>query len=430
MTKAKIRKEVISLAVPAFGAFAAPSLFLLVDSWVVASLGAEPLAGLASASAVIVSVTGLLIFLTFGTTTSVARAYGAKDTSLVKRNINNSLTSGLFLGISLTLLIVIFSRPLSLVLGTTESATYAEEYLIFASLGIFFLILNLALVGILRGVSDTNTTFWVSLISVLINLILVLLLVKVFELGIKGSAIATSIGAMSGSLMYLYLLKKKHNISLNGIEFSLKPLFEVLKENAALMWRTLMLRLALLSALYAATLQGTNTLAAFQVMLAIWMGLALVLDSLEVAAQVMSAKAYGAKDSLLLQSTNRALMLYAIYLGLFLMLGLLAFYSFGPELFTDSSAVHDLIRSIWILLAAGQVLNAVVFVTDGILMGVNDFRFLAIVQTFGLLGLLVVLVFAKSLLMILIALTAWMLIRLIFQVWRVQIGLPRGSFAN
>ncbi len=430
MTKAKIRKEVISLAVPAFGAFAAPSLFLLVDSWVVASLGAEPLAGLGSASAVIVSVTGLLIFLTFGTTTSVARAYGAKDSVLIKRNINNSLTSGLFLGIVLTVLIVIFSQPLSLFLGTSESASYAQDYLIFASLGIFFLILNLALVGILRGVSDTKTTFWVSLISVLINLIFVLLLVRVFELGIKGSAIATSIGAMSGSLMYLYLLKKKHNISLSGIEFSLKPLFEVIKENGALMWRTLMLRLALLSALYAATLQGTNTLAAFQVMLAIWMGLALVLDSLEVAAQVMSAKAYGAKDSLLLHSTNKTLMIYSVYLGLFLMLGLLAFYSFGPELFTDSSAVHDLIRSIWILLAVGQILNAIVFVTDGILMGVNDYKFLAVVQTVGLIGLLIVLFFAQSLLMILVALTAWMVIRLIFQVWRVQIGLPRGSFAN
>ena len=430
MTKAKIRKEVISLAVPAFGAFAAPSLFLLVDSWVVASLGAEPLAGLGSASAVIVTVTGLLIFLTFGTTTSVARAFGANDTSLIKRNINNSLTSGLFLAFILTTLVVIFAKPLSLFLGTDESAKYAQEYLIYASLGLFFLILNLALVGILRGVSDTKTTFWVSLISVLVNLVLVLLLVRVFELGIKGSAIATSIGAMSGSILYLYLLKNKHGISLSGIDFSLKPLFEVIRVNIALMWRTLMLRLALLSALYAATLQGTNTLAAFQVMLAIWMGLALVLDSLEVAAQVMSAKAYGAKDKGILQLTNQLLMLYSIYLGSFLMVGLFVFYGFGPELFTDNSAVHELIRSTWILLAVMQILNAVVFVTDGILMGVNDYKFLAIVQTFGFLGLLFTLFFATSLVMILLALMVWMLIRLIFQVWRVQIELPRGSFKN
>ena len=430
MTRAKIRKEVISLAVPAFGAFAAPSLFLLVDSWVVASLGAEPLAGLGSASAVIVTITGLLIFLTFGTTTSVARAFGARNDTLIKKTINNSLTSGLILGFILTLLVVIFANPLSLFLGTEASAPYAQEYLIFASLGLFFLILNLSLVGILRGVQDTKTTFWVSLISVLINLVLVLLLVRVFDLGIKGSAIATSIGAMSGSVLYLYKSRSKHKIFISGIDFSFAPLLEVLKENIALMWRTLMLRVALLAALYSATLQGTNTLAAFQVMLAIWMGLALVLDSLEVAAQVLAAKAFGAKDKALLNLNNKTLINYSIYLGIFLLLGLLALYSFGPELFTENPAVHDLLRSVWILLALVQVLNAVVFVTDGILMGVNDYKFLAIVQTISLVGLLIVLYFAQTLLAILIALAIWMIVRLIFQVWRVQIGLPRGSFAN
>jgi putative MATE family efflux protein len=423
VTKVQIRREIFSLAVPALGAFAAPSLFLLVDSWVVASLGAPALAGLSTASAVIVTITGLLIFLTFGTTTQVARAFGANQPELVKRNINNSLTSSIFLGLILTTLVIIFSKQLSSLLGTPESASYAQEYLIYASLGIFFLILNLALVGILRGVSDTKTTLWVSLISVLINLVLVILLVKVLDFGIKGSAIGTSVAAFSGSVLFLIALKKKHNIQLTSIEFSLKPLMIVIKENLALMWRTLMLRLSLLAALYAATLQGTLTLAAFQVMLAIWMGLALILDSLEVAAQVMSAKAYGAKDITLLNLTNKTLLQYAWILGIILFVLLSLLYGFGPELFTENPLVHDLVRSIWLLLALMQILNAVVFVTDGILMGMNDFKFLAIVQTLGLFGLVGFLFFADSLFLILMAMVIWMLIRLVFQLWRVQVGL-------
>jgi putative MATE family efflux protein len=290
-------------------------------------------------------------------------------------------------------------------------------------LGIFFLIFNLALVGILRGVSDTKTTLWVSLTSVLINLVLVILLVKVLDFGIKGSAIGTSVAAFSGSVLFLIALKKKHNIQLTSIEFSLKPLMIVIKENLALMWRTLMLRLSLLAALYAATLQGTITLAAFQVMLAIWMGLALILDSLEVAAQVMSAKAYGAKNISLLNLTNKTLLQYAWILGIILFVALSLLYGFGPELFTENPSVHDLVRSIWLLLAFMQILNAVVFVTDGILMGMNDFKFLAIVQTLGLLGLIGFLFFADSLFLILVAMVIWMLIRLVFQLWRVQVGL-------
>ncbi len=66
---------------------------------------------------------------------------------------------------------------------------------------------------------------------------------------------------------------------------------------------------------------------AFQVMsLVIWMGLALVLDSLEVAAQVMSAKNFGANDSRLLKLTNKTLIKYSVILGATLMVGLLIFF--------------------------------------------------------------------------------------------------------
>ena len=67
------------LAVPALGALVAEPLFVLVDSAVVGHLGTAPLAGLALASTVLMTVIGLCVFLAYATTAAVARRLGAGD---------------------------------------------------------------------------------------------------------------------------------------------------------------------------------------------------------------------------------------------------------------------------------------------------------------------------------------------------------------
>src|SRR5699024_11455649 len=70
-------REVLSLAVPAFLALAAEPLFLMVDAAVVGRLGVVPLAGLGTASSVMLTAAGVFVFLAYGTTSVVARQYGA-----------------------------------------------------------------------------------------------------------------------------------------------------------------------------------------------------------------------------------------------------------------------------------------------------------------------------------------------------------------
>jgi hypothetical protein len=70
-------REILRLAVPAFGALVAEPLFLLTDSAIVGRLGTAPLAGLGSAGALLTSAVGLFVFLAYGTTAAVARRLGA-----------------------------------------------------------------------------------------------------------------------------------------------------------------------------------------------------------------------------------------------------------------------------------------------------------------------------------------------------------------
>ena len=63
-----IDRQILALALPALGALVAEPLFVLVDSAVVGHLGTAPLAGLALASTVLVTVVGLCVFLAYATT--------------------------------------------------------------------------------------------------------------------------------------------------------------------------------------------------------------------------------------------------------------------------------------------------------------------------------------------------------------------------
>src|SRR5699024_12047146 len=68
-----LTKQVLALAVPALGALIAEPVFVLIDSAVVGRLGANELAGLALASAVLMTAVGLNVYLAYATTAAVDR---------------------------------------------------------------------------------------------------------------------------------------------------------------------------------------------------------------------------------------------------------------------------------------------------------------------------------------------------------------------
>src|SRR5687768_12654982 len=72
-------REIIGLAVPAFGALVAEPLFVMVDSAIVGHLGTPQLAGLGVAAALLMTAVSVFVFLAYATTAAVARRVGAGD---------------------------------------------------------------------------------------------------------------------------------------------------------------------------------------------------------------------------------------------------------------------------------------------------------------------------------------------------------------
>src|SRR6478735_5739846 len=91
-------REIVALAVPAFGALVAEPLFVMADSAIIGHLGTAQLAGLAVASALLTTAVSIFVFLAYATTGSVARRVVAAELSAAIRQGMDGIWLALLLG--------------------------------------------------------------------------------------------------------------------------------------------------------------------------------------------------------------------------------------------------------------------------------------------------------------------------------------------
>ncbi len=158
MPRSPLDGEILRLAAPALGALAAEPLYLLVDTAIVGHLGTTQLAALALAASVLSTLTGLCIFLTYGTTAQVARLHGAGEERRAGQLAAQALWLALAIGIAIALVCLVLAGPLiDLLGGTGEAGSLAERYLRISALGLPLALVALAGQGHLRGVGDLRT---------------------------------------------------------------------------------------------------------------------------------------------------------------------------------------------------------------------------------------------------------------------------------
>jgi MATE family, multidrug efflux pump len=121
---------------------------------------------------------------------------------------------------------------------------------------------------------------------------------------------------------------------------------------------------------------GSASLAAHQIAFQLFIFLALVLDALAIAAQVMVGRLLGAGDGARARAAATRVILWAAVVGAGAGLVLVALTDILPHAFTDDERVVEQAQEIWWLFAALMPLNGVVFALDGILIGAGDTRFL------------------------------------------------------
>ncbi|WRZ50019.1 MATE family efflux transporter [Streptomyces sp. NBC_01314] len=371
-------REIITLAVPAFGALVAEPLFLMVDTAVVGHLGTAQLAGLGIASALLVTAVSVFVFLAYATTAAVARRVGAGDLRAAIRQGVDGIWLALLLGAVVVAVVVPTAPTLVTLFGSSDTAApYATTYLRISALGIPAMLVVLAATGVLRGLQDTKTPLYVAVAGFVANGALNAGLVYGADLGIAGSAWGTVIAQVGMAVAYLWVVIRgalRHGASLRPDAAGIRASAQA---GVPLLVRTVSLRAVLMIATAVAARLGDKDIAAHQIILALWSLLAFALDAIAIAGQAIIGRYLGAGDAQGAREACRRMVQWGIATGVVLgLLVILARPVFIP-LFTDDPTVQQAALPALVVVALAQPISGIVFVLDGVLMGAGDGPYLA-----------------------------------------------------
>jgi putative MATE family efflux protein len=421
-------RQIAQLALPALGVLAAEPLYLLFDTAIVGRLGALSLAGLAIGGLVLGMVGSQLTFLSYGTTARSARYFGAGDrTSAVDEGVQATWLA-LGLGVLIVVVVQAVAVPLvSIIAGSSEIAQVALLWLRIAIVGAPAILVSLAGNGWLRGVQDTARPLRYVVAGFGLSALLCPLLVYGWlgspRLGVAGSAVANLSGQWLAALLFgRALLAEGVPPGLNRPALRAQIVL-----GRDLVVRTVAFQACFVSAAAVAARFGAAALAAHQVVLQLWSFLALVLDSLAIAAQALVGAALGAGDVPRATATARRVTVSSAIAAT----GLAAVFAAGssvlPRLFTDDSSVLTAVGVPWWFMVAQLPVAGVVFALDGVLLGAGDAAFMRTATVVSaLVGFLppiwLSLRFGWGLAGIWSGLSTFVVLRLVFVGWRVVSG--------
>jgi len=336
-TTGSIGRAIFLLAVPMVLEMLMESVFVLVDIFWVAHLGAEAVAIVGLTESLMVLVYSLAFGLTIGATATVARRIGEKDPGGAARAAIQAVALGLLVSGSLAVCGALFAPQLLALMGATpevlEHGTPFARVMLGGSITAFMLF---TVNSVFRGAGDAAVAMRVLLRANLINLVLGPLLIfgvgPLPELGVTGAAIATTIGRGTGVILALrqlargsaHLVVRSEHIGIDpGAMWRLARMcasgtFQILIGSAA--WIGLVRILASF---------GSVSVAGYTIAIRIVIFAILPAFGLSNAAATMVGQSLGAKDP---DRAERAVWAAARYNLLFLgSLGVL-FLTFAPSI--------------------------------------------------------------------------------------------------
>jgi putative MATE family efflux protein len=367
-------REILRLALPALGALAAEPVYVLVDTAIVGHLGRPQIAALGLAGTVLSGAFTIFNFLTYGTTAIVARAAGAGRQARAARLAAQALWLSLAIGIVLLATGEAAASPVLNLLGAHgRSGAYALSYFRIAALGLPAALIALAGQGYLRGVSNLRRPLEIVVAANVVNVVLELVFVYVFHWGIKGSAAGTAIAQAGMGVAFIVELLRPHADSKLPSLTEMRPM---MRTGGQIFVRTSALYASFLAAASVCARMGDAQLGAHQIAGQLFFFLALILDSVAIAGQVIVGRSLGSGDAEAAFASAARMIGWSVSVGLAFAVLLLPLMHIVPRAFTGDTRVLHEAGALWPYFALMQPLGGAVFALDGILIGAGDTHYL------------------------------------------------------
>ena len=234
LTSGPMLKKIILFSLPLAASSILQLLFNAADVVVVGRFaGSTALAAVGSNGALINLLVNLFVGLSLGANVVAARCFGAKDEQGVQNTVQTSVTLGLVSGVLLAFLGFFAARGLLELMSCPEdvidlSTIYLKIYFIGMPMTMLYNF-NSAL---LRAVGDTRRPLYCLAVSGLINVLLNLVFVILFQMSVAGVALATIISQTVSAILVTVLLMKEQgplHLDLRHLGFHKGALVQILK---------------------------------------------------------------------------------------------------------------------------------------------------------------------------------------------------------
>ena len=210
-TVGSIRRAVVLLAIPMILEMVMESVFAVVDIYFVGKLGNGAVSTVAFTESILSIVYSIAMGFSMAATALVARRVGEKNYKEAAHSGMQILLFAFFVSMVMSVVGVSFAGPILHFMGASDR-TIAENIrytqIMYGSNLVIMLLFIIN--GIFRGAGDASIAMRALWISNICNIILCPLLINglgpIPALGIKGAAIATTVGRGMGVLYQLYRL--------------------------------------------------------------------------------------------------------------------------------------------------------------------------------------------------------------------------------
>ena len=427
-------RTLIGLSIPVLLSLTAEPITGLVDTAFISSLGVIPLAAIGVGTTALSLILWMFNFIGVGTQTEVAQLLGMGRSAKARE----VLSLGLLLSGAFGILIILIFGPASswfagLLGASGDVLANAVPYMQIRFIGAPAVLLTLAIFGALRGLQDMRTPLWIALgvngLNILLDWMLIFGKGPFPTMGIRGSALASTISQWLGAFAGIILVTKKIGLSKS---FNLRDAEKILRVGGDMFIRTGMLNLFLAYTTRVANAISPDAGAAHHAIRQVWIFTALALDA--YAATVQSLVGFFIGQSSISQAK------YVVRIALFWSLGtgfaLLGIMWWGQDLVINllvpATAVSTFIPG-WMVSTISRPLNAIAFLTDGVHWGTGDFRYLRNAMLFASIIGIAGLRFLESnqtgsLLWVWILIAIWITLRGLFGTLRIWPGVGKSPF--
>ena len=222
MTKAKIDlgkgsvgKLLVRLALPAIIAQLVNVLYNIVDRIFIGRMvnGEVAMAGVGVAFPLIMIISAFSALIGMGGAPLAAIKMGEKDNDGAEEILSNSFSTLVIIGVLCTVVFLIFNEKLLWAFGASDGTIgYAKDYLIIYLLGTVFVQIALGMNSFINTQGFAKIGMTTVIIGAIINIALDPIFIFVFDMGVKGAALATILSQFVSAIWVLKFLFGKQSI--------------------------------------------------------------------------------------------------------------------------------------------------------------------------------------------------------------------------